>query len=164
MNRVKQVVFTSLTHLPHSHHLLKSLWGKLKSALILNPCIYSPYGCVSAFCGRSSMPINEVAKLSSMMISATGSFPFCEAVWRDSRFSCVLKFHKKVQKQGLAGAICQIHPLHPSSQHPNPMDTGLSWTSESTSPIQPCLRGNWAYGCLVCKPSPTLTKVELHLI
>lgn len=40
------------------------------------------------------------------------------------------------------------------------MDTCLSWTSESTSPIPPCLHGSWAYGCLVYKPSPIFERIH----
>lgn len=89
----------------------------------------------------------------SMMLSATVSCLLSEIVWRDSSFSCVWKFHRRVQMQGLAAATFRIHPLHPSSQHPNSRGICLSWTFELT-PIQPCLHGNWVCECLVCKPFP----------
>lgn len=93
-------------------------------------------------------------KLCSMMICAIDFSLSSEAAWRDSSSSCVLKFHKTVQMRALAGAIYRNHPLPPSSQHPNPMDTGLSLTSVLSSPIPPCLRGNSPYGCSVCKTFP----------
>lgn len=94
------------------------------------------------------------------MLYATVSYPSSGGVWRDSSFFCVWKSRRRVRKLGLAGAICRIHHLHPSSQRPNPMDTCLSWTSESTSPIPPCLHGSWAYGCLVYKPSPIFERIH----
>lgn len=89
-----------------------------------------------------------------MKLFSIASYPSTGATWTDSSSFCVWKSHRRGQRPGLAEAITRILPLHPSSLHPDPTNTYLSYIAVISFPSQPYSHGSLDDECWADKPYP----------